>query len=829
MQAGVATRKGHALISPFQCARERRLFGDSMLASFAVYVAAAFACTASFGVAQVPGPAVPKPAPNSAQNPQPGNRPNPIVAPGDVNVPVGPRGSQDKGMKIEDKGNYYEFTFEEPSATPAPDSQISLLGFIKSIQEMTGTPYYVKKDVVTKLEQTKVTLLGTKKVPKPKLLDFFQGILKINDFVLVLDGSPDAGVWVITDMKGPDRPQIRNQARYIPPEDIPLYATQSAVLVATVISVEHTNAREISASLRPFFPDNNLETVANIGNAQALLIYGFGPTVFSIYNLLKLVDTPPEEQKPIFQVIEMNHASAEEINQILDDLIEKKRPSTAATGVSGAALQGQAPELKIRVDGRNNSLLVVGLEDDVKQVMEIVAKIDRPQPEPESDFHVYMLKNVKAEELQKSLEDYINSSFQAQQQVQQGTGGGGRAGATTSGGGANRELKPIIKAEKVSNALLVTASKTRWIEIRDMIERLDRRQSQVLLETALIELTTTDAIKLGIELGIVNLPPSGSDVSKGFAISNFGISSLIDTNNDNFPDTRVPDNSLQGITGGVLSGPDFSIPILLQALRTVSNSNVLSIPSVLVNNNEFATVSSKDLVPTGNQTFSGVNGSNNTGFGGYQDAGITLEITPSISAQSYLRLELSLKVANFTAAQGANPALPPPKTEREVKTTVYLPNESTMVIGGIQVDNKLESKSSIPILGDIPIISWLFSAHSDSQNRRSLYFFATPHILNDVEFADLQNLSYQKKLDARSYIGDDRIRLVDPLFRPIDPGSEPSAGATIESGIFEIPLYRSPRTGELSPSEVGLMPPPPQAKTVANPGDTASRPANEMK
>ncbi|MBI3817615.1 MAG: hypothetical protein HY286_02905 [Planctomycetes bacterium] len=769
-----------------------------------------------------PKPAGASSTPSAVPGQNPASRPS---RPGDVTVNTAQGGANTTGasaLTITDKGNSLEFTFAEPpsatAVTPSQGEGLSLMQFIRNFQQLTGKAFYMKKDVVAKAEQAKITLLGAKEVQKTKLYEFFQSILKINDLVLSLEGSEESSVWVLTDLKGPDRLLIRQQAHYISPEEIPHYATQPSVLVATVIAIEHQSAREVSASLRPFFPDNQLETVTNIGNASALLVYGFGPTVYSIYNLLKLVDTPPEEQRPIFQQIELAHASAEEVNQILDDLIEKRKSTAVATGAGGGQLQGQAPELKIRVENRSNSLLVVGLEDDVKNVMEIVAKIDRPQPEPESDFHVYMLRNVKSEDVQKTIEDFINKSYQASQQ-QGSTGGGGRPGGANAAT-QNRELKPVIVAEKVSNALLVTASKTRWIEIRDMIERLDRRQMQVLLETALIELTTNDALQLGVELGIVSVPKSGSDVSKGFGISNFGMSQLIDTNNDNFADTRIPDNTLQGITGGILSGPDFSIPILLHALRTNSNSNVLSIPSVLVNNNEHAMVTSKDLVPTANQTFSGVNGASNSGFGGYQDAGITLEITPSISAQNYLRLELSLRVANFTAASaGASPNLPPPKTEREIRTTVYLPNESTMVVGGIQVDNKLESKSSVPFLGDIPILSWLFSSHSDSQNRRSLYFFATPHILSDVEFADLQNLSYQRKLDARGYIGVDRIRLVDPSFKPIEPGSELAPGTTMESGIFEIPLYRSPKSGEVAPTEAGITPPmntPPKQDTPPN-------------
>jgi len=128
------------------------------------------------------------------------------------------------------------------------------------------------------------------------------------------------------------------------------------------------------------------------------------------------------------------------------------------------------------------------------------------------------------------------------------------------------------------------------------------------------------------------------------------------------------------------------------------------------------------------------------------------------------------------------------------------------VIGGIQQDNSLKQKQSVPILGDIPIVSWFFSARNDSNKRTSLYFFVTPHILSDIEFADLQSLSYQRKLDARAYIGDDRMRLVDPKFKPIQPGTGPGGAPSYDSGIFEIPLYRSPRAGEVAPSEIGVSP-----------------------
>jgi len=344
--------------------------------------------------------------------------------------------------------------------------------------------------------------------------------------------------------------------------------------------------------------------------------------------------------------------------------------------------------------------------------------------------------------------------------------------------------------DPATNSLLIAATRSRYDEVLDMVQRLDQRQDQVLIETALVELTGRDFLTLGIELGLADIP--GSNQIGGFGVSSFGLSSFQDTDGDGIPDARVP-NVGGGMTAGILDGEDFSLPVLIQALEQDQNSNVLSKPSILVSNNGGAFVETKDEQPTTNLTTSGasVSGFAQETFGGYQEAGITLSISPTISASRYLRLNISLQISNFLGTVSG--PIPPPRLTRLVQTTVNVPDGATMVIGGIIVDNLVEAKEKVPFLGDLPVLGPLFRVTEETKERTSLYFFVTPHIMRDREFADLADYSYQKKLEAADSIGADRIRLIDEKFGE-------------DKGIpgFDVPLFQGPGGGEVDEGEIGI-------------------------
>ncbi|MBI5850456.1 MAG: hypothetical protein HZB39_05375, partial [Planctomycetes bacterium] len=215
-----------------------------------------------------------------------------------------------------------------------------------------------------------------------------------------------------------------------------------------------------------------------------------------------------------------------------------------------------------------------------------------------------------------------------------------------------------------------------------------------LIEAALVELSTNDLDQLGVELGALDI--ADGKFTRPFGFTHYGISDFQDTNGDDLPDTRLPDfeNPLQGFTGGIISSDDFAIPILINAIAQDTHSNILSLPSIVVNNNENALVKSEENRPT-TQTTQGTS-TTQTGVGQPRVAGIELNISPSISTNDYLRLNIDINVSRFVGQ--ADPTTGGITISRQVKTQVTLPSGSTVVLGGIIEDQQTTSKSGIPYL-----------------------------------------------------------------------------------------------------------------------------------
>src|SRR5262249_30734331 len=156
-------------------------------------------------------------------------------------------------------------------------------------------------------------------------------------------------------------------------------------------------------------------------------------------------------------------------------------------------------------------------------------------------------------------------------------------------------------------------NKTRFEEVLELIRQLDRRQDQVLIESALIELTGNDFRDIGVEWAFADTKDNG-----GFGVTGFGLSDLKDTDGDGAPDTRIPISPTQGVVAGILSGNDVNLPFLLSAAAKTTGANVLNVPSVLVNNNGKAKVVTLDQQPTTQVTVTGAAGGTQQNFAGYQ-------------------------------------------------------------------------------------------------------------------------------------------------------------------------------------------------------------------
>ena len=695
---------------------------------------------------------------------------------------------------IQVQGDNYILNFAV-ATTDNPDAGMTLAQFVEACQQVTNRVFNYSEETAGFLNSTKIRLLGTPVVPKEDFYTFFQIIMIMNSFVCTEIGPKGIEVILIDNLQTGSRTTLRSNSVLVEPHELQDYEDQPATLITTVVNLPNTDVRQLSNSMRTMITDANTQQMLPAGASNTMVLTGFGSNVVALARMLKIVDEASrvEPVTAVFDKIELQFAAADEIAALVEELLDAARRTTQGTnrgangaqGATAALASGQA-ESGIMVDARTNSLIVVALPENLPAIKDLVAKLDVDVVERERAYHIYNLENVNAEDLAETLTDFLQESSRLEQ-----TGPGGQQGGNQRGGGASSS-EFVVQANVATNSLLIAASRTRYEELRSMITRLDRRQDQVLIETALIELSGRDFLDIGVELGVADIPGIG-DLG-GFGVTSFGLSTLQDLNGDGIPDSSVP-NQASGITAGILDGDQFSLPVLVRLIEERQNSNVLNVPSVLVNNNGSAMVESLMEQPTTQITTNGgVSGQTQENFNEYVEAGISMMISPSISASRYLRLDIFLEVSNFLGAvQGS---IPPPRTTRTIQTTVNVPDGDTMVIGGIIIDNRNETRNQVPFLGDLPVIGRLFGRDSETLDRTALYFFVTPHILHDADFADLAEITYGKKLEAAGTIGLDRMRQIDPKF-----GGE--QGRVDLQGL-DIPLYSAPERGEVGAEDIGL-------------------------
>ena len=697
---------------------------------------------------------------------------------------------------------------------------MELTEFIAWAKEVTGKRFvYSAGDLATAAQgqgSNTISFLGTFRIKRSRFQEdffsFFQTMLYIKSLALVPRGEGDLELLEIVSMSGARGREVTAGARYVPLEDIATYRYQAGVPILTTYQLKHINAQVVTTALRPFYaaagsPQGGGSLNVNpIGNSSAMLMQGYGPQVYALVEILKLVDVPTEQPNIVVQVIPLEFQAPEELEPILTEVLESRQRirqqvlQEQGAGQPGAVAGGSGQsQLKVVVHSSQKAVVLSGTAEQVRDAQELIARLDVPSMPVDGAASVIQLKNVLAEDLADTLRNFLQEDNQAEQQAQSPAGAGAAA--------QRRTRRTVIRPHTESNSLLVSAAGTKWTQIQELIAKIDQRQRQVLIEAAIVELTTGDLDRLGVELGLFDLKQNG-DFTRGFGYTSYGQSQFEDTDDDGIPDTRLPDfdNPLQGVTGGIISGGDFAVPMLVNALSTDDRANILSLPSVLVNNNESATVKTGEERPTQQQNQG--TATTQTGVGQPRNAGITLEISPTISPNNYLRLNINLEVSRFVGAfdpnsvTGGGVAL-----RRQIKTQVTMPSDSTMVIGGVIEDQESEQSGGIPLLKDIPILGYLFSKSESTKNKTNLYFFVTPTILDEPDFQDLYKLSLDRKLEAEEYIGERRLRVIDRKWKA-DPFAESrrleDTGSTIEDldaqGENETPTYRRTRPQATAPS-----------------------------
>ncbi len=401
------------------------------------------------------------------------------------------------------------------------------------------------------------------------------------------------------------------------------------------------------------------------------------------------------------------------------------------------------------VDVRRQSIIYYGTESQQEELAQWIELLD--VGEDIITLEYYKLSNARAEDVASIIQGLITGQsqtgespllpgggqqffpqFQQQQVGSQGEGGGF----------APDPNRVFVIADEANNQVVVKAPKKQQDEFAKLVSRLDLRRPQVYLQVQIVAVSDQRDFRLAVE----------SQLSAGqFQAQNlFGLSSA---GTGGFQDPRTVAPNLPGFTSALIRSD--MIPFIINAVRTDTDSRILSSPQLLVNDNEEASIAAIDQEPT-TSTSQGDN-TTITSFQGYEPAGTELTVTPTISESGYIRLEYEVTLSSFTG-QGAD-GIPPPKSENTVMGIATIPSDASIVVGGIEVDNTLSTVVRVPLLGDIPIVGHLFRDTNKGRTKSLLYVFITPRILTDPNFQDLRLLTKGPQAKAD----------LDPLMPALSP------------------------------------------------------------
>jgi general secretion pathway protein D len=607
---------------------------------------------------------------------------------------------------------------------------------IDIMSRVTGKNFIIDPGV-----QGTVTVIAPKRVPRAEAYGVFESILAMNGFSLVPMGSI---IKVVPSRAATQKNIPVRKGR----ESVG--TTQRDQIITQLIPIQHTDAQSVVTVLTPLISrDANITTYSN---TNTIIITETASNIDRLLEIIREIDVPGFEEK--ISIIMLANASADilaaEILQALEPgpsmpgapaATRTRRRTPAQQAFTGTPASG----IKIIPDLRTNSLIIVANEVDTAQIKFLIAELDKATPVEANNIHVYRLKNSLAEDVAGVLTSLAGTTTPA---------AGGIGGAAPVSGVRTFYKDVSVVADKTTNSLIIIASAQDYAVLKSVIEQLDVMRPQVLVETLIAEVSADFGRDLGIRWFGAN--PNGDD--HGFAGVGQSSGDSLVGNMAKAAITGLPPAIPGGLSMGYfnIDGDVLTAFLEINASESDSDFNVLSAPHLLTLDNEKATINISDNVPFITSVLTDNTGSDdlsqNETFE-YRDVGIILEITPHISPDRMVRLEIVQKVnevASIPASSSTGEVLSEKK--REVETTVVVKDRHTLVLGGLMKESDNITISKVPFLGDIPVIGWLFKSKSTTRVKTNLLIFITPSIVANV--AESAELTIEKAGEAGDELRD---------------------------------------------------------------------------
>jgi len=579
--------------------------------------------------------------------------------------------------------------------------------FIKYISELTGKNFIVDRAV-----KGKVTIISPTKISVEDAYHVFESVLEVNGFTTVASGSV---IKIIPSVQARSKniATIRQQEKLYPADKV----------VTQLISLKHTNPEEVKKILAPLVSKTSV-VIAHTDSGM-LIITDVLSNITRLQEIIEAIDVPSVGEELV--VLPLEYASADAVSKSLTQIFQQ------------AAARGRQQQEVVRILAyeRTNSLIILASKVDMQKIRDIIVQLDTESQVGTGNIQVYYLQNANAEELVKVL-----TSLPSETPVETTPQAKGKARVQTPP--ISKDVK--IMADPETNALIITAPREEYLVLEQVIKKLDIPRRMVYLEALIMEVSVTKSFELGVQWGgSGTFDDETGKVSAGFSGSQaapYGIIQGVTAEPPVLPAGFTFGVLKQGVKIGNVYFPNLGA--VLNAYKNDSDVEIIATPQILTSDNKKAEIKVGENVPyiTSQNTTAAQQDYTNYE---YKDVTTTLNILPQINQSDLLRLEIGVEVIKLKSLNDDRPTT----FKRTATTTVVVHNEETVVIGGIIGQDTNYNEFKVPLLGDIPLLGWLFKSRADTKTKTNLFIFITPHIVENP--AELASVYYQKR-DLMEYV-----------------------------------------------------------------------------
>ena len=527
-------------------------------------------------------------------------------------------------------------------------------------------------------------------------------------------------------------------------------------IVTHIFKLNFEQANNLVPVLRPLISPNNTLNV-NPGN-NSIVITDYADNLQRIARIIAALDVSNASD---VEVIQLKHAIAVDLAPLVTRLIE---PGTnAGTPAATPGQTGAEYKTTLLAEPRSNTLILRAANPArAALVRSLVDKLDQPgSSNPSGNIHVVYLKNADATKLAATLRAAVSGDARGNTGLT-GTNLATPTAASTPGstlGNTNAAQGATtggqIQADTSTNSLIITAPEPQYRQLRAVIDMLDQRRAQVMVESLIAEVNADKALQMGIQW-------QGALGSSGVAGTNFG-----STGNIVGLSQGGTTAASAGVAGGLNIGTIRNVngttvlSSLANFLETNGDANILSTPNLLTLDNEEAKIVVGQNVPfvTGQYTNVTTGGSVNP-FQTVErkDVGLTLKVKPQISETGTVKMTVFQEVSSVDYSKAASIGLITNK--RSIESNVLVEDGSIIVLGGLLSDEYSGNASKVPGLGDIPGFGWLFKSESRTRSKKNLMVFLRPVVVRDAASTDsLSTNRYQQMMGLQ--------RNMQPSFNPL--------------------------------------------------------------